>query len=223
MWVVFFFLRAQTRHQWVKSPLLGPSLVFYFPFLTFGDAGGCWYSLIVTSSVSPLRPWCVHQPVERCKGGWHHPKYQMIRLEKEQMTQRKHITCWLLSSRAKDQSWVCVRKKDPLHIILHLLPFVFYCQLDLQWEDYTMLVFCFIMLLFLIFQNLRTLYCFMSSQKNAYFLEVSEIPFRIAPLWPEIGFSPSFPMFWYTCQPPRHGNARLLQMDWNTGKCKNIY
>lgn len=25
----------------VKSPLLGPNLVFYFPFLTFGNAGGC--------------------------------------------------------------------------------------------------------------------------------------------------------------------------------------
>lgn len=40
----------------------------------------------------------------------------------------------------------------------------------------------------------------MSSQKNACFLEVSEIPFRNGPVWPEIGFSPSFPMFWYTCQ-----------------------
>lgn len=77
------FLRAQTRHQWVKSPLLGPNLGFYFPFLTFGDAGGCWYSLIVTSSVCPLRPRCVHPPAERWKSDWHHPKYQMIWMEKE--------------------------------------------------------------------------------------------------------------------------------------------
>lgn len=30
-----------------------------------------------------------------------------------------------------------------------------YCQLDLQWWNYTMLVFCFIVILFLIFQNIR--------------------------------------------------------------------
>lgn len=64
----------------------------------------------------------------------------------------------------------------------------------------------------------------MSSQKNACFLEVSEIPFRNGPLGPEIGLSPGFPMFWYTCRrnkpkkAPRHGNARLLQANRNTGK-----
>lgn len=39
------------------------------------------------------------------------------------MTQRKHITCWMLSSRVKDRSWVRVRMKDPLHIILHFTAF----------------------------------------------------------------------------------------------------
>lgn len=35
--------------------------------------------------------------------------------------------------------------KDPLRIILHLIAFciAFYCQLDLQWDNYTMLVFLF--------------------------------------------------------------------------------
>lgn len=39
------------------------------------------------------------------------------------MTQRKHITCWMLSSRVKDRSWVWVWMKDPLHIILHFIAF----------------------------------------------------------------------------------------------------
>lgn len=39
------------------------------------------------------------------------------------MTQRKHITCWMLSSHVKDRSWVRVRMKDPLHIILHFIAF----------------------------------------------------------------------------------------------------
>lgn len=45
----------------------------------------------------------------------------------------------------------------------------FYCQLDLQWENYTMLVFCFNMLLFLIFQNIRNLLLYVMAEKK-YFL-----------------------------------------------------
>lgn len=48
----------------------------------------------------------------------------------------------------------------------------------------------------------------MSSQKNACFLEVSEIPFRNGP---EIGLSPSFPMFWYTCQRDKPKSASPRQ------------
>lgn len=60
------------------------------------------------------------------------------------MTQRKHITCWMFPSRVKDRSWVWSSTERPLCILYCiLLPFVFYCQLDLQWENYTMLVFLF--------------------------------------------------------------------------------
>lgn len=51
----------------------------------------------------------------------------------------------------------------------------------------------------------------MSSQKNACFLEVSEIPFRNGPLGPEIGLSPSFPMFWYTCRRDKPKSASPRQ------------
>lgn len=70
---------------------------------------------------------------------------------------RSHVECFQWSARVKERSWVLIQMKDPLRIILHFIAFciAFYCQLDLQWENYTMLVFCFIMLLFLIFQNIR--------------------------------------------------------------------
>lgn len=58
-----------------------------------------------------------------------------------------------------------------------LLPFciAFNCQLDLQWENYTMLVFCFIMLLFLIFQNIRNFILLYVMAENTSFVEVLEI------------------------------------------------
>lgn len=70
---------------------------------------------------------------------------------------RSHIECFQWSACVEERSWVLIQMKDPLRIILHFIAFciAFYCQLDLQWENYTMLVFCFIMLLFLIFQNIR--------------------------------------------------------------------
>lgn len=76
--------------------------------------------------------------------------------------QGKKIKCWMFSAVAcaKKRSWVLTQMKDPLRIILHFIAFciALYCQLDLQWKNYTMLVFCFIMLLFLIFQNIRNVF-----------------------------------------------------------------
>lgn len=89
--------------------------------------------------------------------------------------QGKKIKCWMFSAVAcaKKRSWVLTQMKDPLRIILHFIAFciALYCQLDLQWKNYTMLVFCFIMLLFLIFQNIRNVFialCY--GRKRKYFL-----------------------------------------------------
>lgn len=94
--------------------------------------------------------------------------------------QGKKIKCWMFSAVAcaKKRSWVLTQMKDPLRIILHFIAFciALYCQLDLQWKNYTMLVFCFIMLLFLIFQNIRNVFialCY-GRKKNTSFLEVSQ-------------------------------------------------
>ena len=72
---------------------------------------------------------------------------------------RSRVDCSQWSAHVMIRSWVRSQMKDPQRIILHFIAFciAFYCQLDLQWEDYTMLVFCFIMLLFLIFQNIRNI------------------------------------------------------------------
>lgn len=61
---------------------------------------------------------------------------------------RKLITCWMFAVvlwcegkvLGTDFKWT-----TPLRIILHFIAFciAFYCQLDLQWENYTMLVFLF--------------------------------------------------------------------------------
>lgn len=58
---------------------------------------------------------------------------------------RSHVECFQWSSGVKERSWVLKQMKDPLRIILHCIAFciAFYCQLDLQWENYTMLVFLF--------------------------------------------------------------------------------
>lgn len=78
----------------------------------------------------------------------------------------------MFPSRVKERSWVWIQMKDPLRIILHFIAFciAFYCQLDLQWENYTMLVFCFIMLLFLIFQNIRNFILIALCYGRKYFL-----------------------------------------------------
>lgn len=114
---------------------------------------------------------------------------------------RSHVKCFQWSSRVKERSWVLIQMKDPLRIILHFIAFciAFYCQLDLQWENYTMLVFCFIMLLFLIFQNIRN-FILLYVMAEKYFLPRSiriSLQKQTNPIsnWCSL----SFPLFWYTC------------------------
>lgn len=72
--------------------------------------------------------------------------------------ERSHVECFQLFSGVKEKVLGTGSNERPAayYIAFNCL-FVlhFYCQLDLQWKNYTMLVFCFIMLLFLIFQNIR--------------------------------------------------------------------
>lgn len=58
---------------------------------------------------------------------------------------RSYVECFQWSSGVKQRSWISIQMKDPMRIILHFIAFciAFYCQLDLQWENYTMLVFLF--------------------------------------------------------------------------------
>lgn len=110
---------------------------------------------------------------------------------------RSHVECFQWSSCVKERSWVMIQMKDPLRIILHFIAFciAFYCQLDLQWENYTMLVFCFIMLLFLIFQNIRNFILLYVMAENTSFLEVFKYLSRKRKIWSKIGVVSVFPYF----------------------------
>lgn len=162
---------------------------------------GCWYSL--SWSWGPVSVWLVRfvRPQEARytfqlqqkiskkweKGDWRHPKYQMMCAEKhagdDPKEKRSHAECFQGLSGVKERSWVLVQMKDPLPILLHFIAFLlhFNCQLDLQWENYTMLVFCFIMLLFLIFQNIRNFILLYVMAENTSFLEVLQtlIPMKM--------------------------------------------
>lgn len=163
------------------------SRLFFFPSLWvfIWDAGGCWYSLswgsacesalhFSTSSQKKKKKivgkrWLTSskisndvdgKPCSRWPGG-----------------KRSHVECFQWSACVKERSWVLSQMKDPLRIILHFTAFciAFYCQLDLQWENYTMLVFCFIMLLFLIFQNIRNFILLYLVAESTSFLEVLKL------------------------------------------------
>lgn len=120
----------------------------------------------------------------------------------QQTTPRKRITCWMFSSRVKKRSWVWIQMKDPLRIILHFIAFciAFYCQLDLQWENYTMLVFLFYYASVFDFPKYKKLYIALCHGRKCF------LPWSIrTSLQKQTNLiwnccSPNFPMFRYTCQ-----------------------
>lgn len=80
-------------------------------------------------------------------GDWHHPKYQMMWLEEPAVNSAEETHLMLNAGFLWCEAKVLgLNSNDPVaYYIAFLLPFciAFYCQLDLQWENYTMLVFLF--------------------------------------------------------------------------------
>lgn len=147
------------------------TFVYFLSFLgaSIWGAGGCWYSLRVSQCVTCV--FCMALESALCfstaakrSGRTVTDIIQNIKWcewkTMQEMTWCRKITCWMfqLFSGVKEKVLGTGSNERPAayYIAFNCL-FVlhFYCQLDLQWKNYTMLVFCFIMLLFLIFQNIR--------------------------------------------------------------------
>lgn len=180
------------------------SRLFYFSFsfwVFLWDARGCWFSLSCGVSLTGVLYVTLLISSEKWENNdWLHLKYQMMCMESYAVRwpqgNRSNVECFQ-SACVKERPWVLIQMKDPLRIILHFIAFciAFYCQLDLQWENYTMLVFCFIMLLFLIFQNIRNLLLYVMAEK--YFLPWSiQMSLRKNDVKLE---NSHFPLFWCIC------------------------
>lgn len=134
----------------------------------------------------------------------------------------------MFSPRVKKRSWVWIQMKDLLRIILHFIAFciAFYCQLDLQWENYTMLVFLFYYASVFDFPKYKKLYITSCHGRECF------LPWSIKTSlqkWTKLIWSwcrPNFPMFWYTCQLEQPSNNQQLKLNWNGEKkgrlCTNI-
>lgn len=224
-----FCERRRDTSEW-NHPLLGPNLLFYFPFSHFWR---CWRLLIQldcdfqrvffkASVRSPtgqeVQRWLTSSKISNDADG----------KTVDDPEEAHHVLDVFLpcegSVLGMELKW-----KTPCILYCLLLPFVFYCQLDLQWENYTMLVFLFYYASVFDFPKYKKLYIALCHRKRMpASLKCQKFPSETDRYDPKLVWVPAFrcfdtPVSETSQKAPRHGNARLLQTNWNTGKCKNMY